>query len=139
MHFVVYCLWLLFWGVSGEPTKIVCEGGTGVLDCGTRVIEILCANYGRLDLETCKRTDTSVQNSVNCRAPNSLSIVKQQCNDKHTCTLNASNSVFGDPCANTTKYLEVEYECIDSSKTCGTGGEGNCPGCITTKCKIECD
>lgn len=33
------------------------------------------------------------------------------CNGKNSCTIRASNSVFGDPCVGTYKYLEVSYVC----------------------------
>lgn len=33
------------------------------------------------------------------------------CNGKNSCTIRASNSVFGDPCGGTYKYLEVAYVC----------------------------
>lgn len=34
-----------------------------------------------------------------------------RCNGKNSCTISASNSVFGDPCFGTYKYLEVSYVC----------------------------
>lgn len=34
-----------------------------------------------------------------------------RCNGKNSCTVSASNSVFGDPCGGTYKYLEVSYVC----------------------------
>lgn len=34
-----------------------------------------------------------------------------RCNGKNSCTISASNSVFGDPCYGTYKYLEVSYVC----------------------------
>lgn len=33
------------------------------------------------------------------------------CNGKNNCTISATNSVFGDPCGGTYKYLEVAYIC----------------------------
>ncbi|MGI4401095.1 hypothetical protein ACR2V8_26930, partial [Klebsiella pneumoniae] len=33
------------------------------------------------------------------------------CNYRGFCTVRASNSVFGDPCVGTFKYLDVSYYC----------------------------
>ena len=41
----------------------------------------------------------------------SLTKVKQACEGKPSCTLSASNGVFGDPCRGTYKYLDVKYVC----------------------------
>lgn len=45
--------------------------------------------------------------TTNCKADNSLSIVKADCQDKPNCVLKADNGKFGDPCVGTKKYLEV--------------------------------
>ncbi|PWA29456.1 hypothetical protein CCH79_00017093, partial [Gambusia affinis] len=37
--------------------------------------------------------------------------VAKSCNGKQSCSIRAANSVFGEPCAGTYKYLEVEYKC----------------------------
>ena len=34
-----------------------------------------------------------------------------RCNGQNRCEVQASNSVFGDPCGHTYKYLEVSYQC----------------------------
>lgn len=34
-----------------------------------------------------------------------------RCNKKNSCTIRASNAVFGDPCGGIYKYLEVAYLC----------------------------
>uniref|UniRef100_A0A8W8I737 SUEL-type lectin domain-containing protein n=2 Tax=Magallana TaxID=2171616 RepID=A0A8W8I737_MAGGI len=39
-------------------------------------------------------------------------IVKKRCNGRRKCTLTATNSIFGNPCHGTTKYLEVTFKCI---------------------------
>merc|ERR1711915_142054 len=78
--------------------KITCKKGT--------VIQAVKANYGRLNAIVCGH-----QPLTTCRAPKTLEIVKKSCDGKETCTVKASNSVFGDPCPWTYKYLEVDYEC----------------------------
>ena len=40
---------------------------------------------------------------------------KLSCMNKQSCSVDASNTVFGDPCENTFKYLEVEYLCLPGS------------------------
>lgn len=46
-----------------------------------------------------------------CHAPNSMAIVQSQCLGQNTCTIQASNLVFGDPCPGTPKrlYIEANY------------------------------
>ena len=52
--------------------------------------------------------------------------VKDNCNKKRTCELYAKNTVFGDPCPGTSKYLNVEYKCVPAPKGISfeTKGEG---------------
>lgn len=40
------------------------------------------------------------------------SICIHRCNGKNSCVVSVSNSVFGDPCVGTFKYLEVAYTCL---------------------------
>ena len=44
-------------------------------------------------------------------ADNSLDILSQKCNNLDSCVVEATNEVFGDPCLNTYKYLNVIYSC----------------------------
>ena len=37
----------------------------------------------------------------------------KKCNMKRECVVPANNSVFGDPCHGTYKYLEIIYQCVD--------------------------
>merc|ERR1711962_786819 len=92
---------------------ISCEAG--------KVLRIDWANYGRLD----GRTNCGKQgiHKRNCRASKSLEIVKNRCQSKRTCSINAWNSVFGDPCSGVKKYLEVHYRCIADTFKCGKKGK----------------
>ncbi|KAK2851957.1 hypothetical protein Q5P01_008233 [Channa striata] len=83
---------------------VTCENSLGQLHC------VYGADYGRRDQSTCsyKRPAAQVQN-VDCSSPTEK--VAKSCNGKNSCTVRASNSVFGDPCAGTYKYLEVAYVC----------------------------
>ncbi|KAG7313691.1 hypothetical protein KOW79_000091, partial [Hemibagrus wyckioides] len=107
--------------VSGGEA-VVCEHGYRTLDCGTDTIEILNANFGRADSVTCSSgLPNGFTQNTNCYAPNTLSIVSSLCNGKTTCTVDASYTIFTDPCVGTAKYLSVSYICHRSIVTC----EGN--------------
>uniref|UniRef100_A0A672HB94 SUEL-type lectin domain-containing protein n=1 Tax=Salarias fasciatus TaxID=181472 RepID=A0A672HB94_SALFA len=80
------------------------------------VISVVKANYGRLDGKKCSRGRSRAQlGNVRCKNP--AKKVAQRCNGKRRCNLRASNSVFGDPCRGTYKYLEVDFVC-KSEVTC---------------------
>uniref|UniRef100_A0A8C6SG30 SUEL-type lectin domain-containing protein n=1 Tax=Neogobius melanostomus TaxID=47308 RepID=A0A8C6SG30_9GOBI len=100
-----------------KPIPIVrtgaCEGHTADLSCDSgKVIRIHRADYGRSDRTICSqgRPSQQVQN-VNCAASTANDHVAQMCNGKSLCSVSASNSVFGDPCGGTYKYLLVSYSC----------------------------
>ena len=91
-------------------TAIVCEGNSLEIKCNEdRIIDVISANFGRLDRQTCKHEAMS---NINCRASNSLAKVQKTCQNQTSCTLFANNGFFGgDPCGGTFKYLLVEYMC----------------------------
>ena len=71
-----------------------------------KIIDVLNANYGRLDSETCSAPS---ETSTSCRSSNSLKRVQNKCNGKTSCELHAStDSKSDDPCYGTYKYLEVK-------------------------------
>ncbi|KAM8863269.1 L-rhamnose-binding lectin SML-like [Spinachia spinachia] len=90
---------------------LACERSVANLQCD-QGLEILVygADWGRRDKTTCsyRRPAGQVQN-VLCSGPTGK--VAERCNGKNNCTIMASNSVFGDPCGGTYKYLEVAYIC----------------------------
>lgn len=90
----------------------ICEGSTQILECpvGQR-LTILSARYGRsAGGEVCPGT-----NDFNTRCPgrpvDDLKKVANSCNGKTTCSLSALNTLFGDPCSDTHKYLGINYIC----------------------------
>ncbi|KAM8753789.1 rhamnose-binding lectin-like [Acanthopagrus schlegelii] len=88
-----------------------CEHSVAHLHCDEgQVIFVYGADYGRRDMTTCsfKRPESQIEN-VHCS--HHTSKVADSCNGKNSCTITASNSVFGDPCGGTYKYLEVAYVC----------------------------
>ncbi|XP_022618802.1 L-rhamnose-binding lectin SML-like [Seriola dumerili] len=90
---------------------VTCENSLANLQCDQgKVIFVYNANYGRMDKTTCsyERPASQVQN-VMCSGPTDE--VADSCNEKNSCSIRASNSVFGDTCSGTYKYLEVNYRC----------------------------
>ena len=88
----------------------VCEGGTMMITCekGT-VINVLQASYGRHhDEAVCPHASIHTQR---CHSASSLPQVKARCQGKHACSVESSNTQFGNPCDGTHKYLTVNYAC----------------------------
>ncbi|XP_062575356.1 L-rhamnose-binding lectin CSL1-like [Saccostrea cucullata] len=96
---------------------IVCENSVLTLDCEKKkgIIRISEANYGRINLGTCKSQNTTDED-VRCIHPESKRIVAERCDGHPECNITASSEVFGDPCVNTSKYLQVNYSCEPRSK-----------------------
>ncbi|XP_061830782.1 L-rhamnose-binding lectin SML-like [Nerophis lumbriciformis] len=90
---------------------LACEDSLAHLFCDVgQVIFVYGADYGRRDRTTCsyERPTNQLQN-MECISPTPL--VASSCNGQNSCTIRASNGVFGDPCVGTYKYLEVAYTC----------------------------
>lgn len=49
-----------------------------------------------------------------CRSKSSEIKVRWICNGYSSCHLRASSQIFGNPCANFSKYLEIKYYCVSS-------------------------
>ncbi|XP_042071625.1 uncharacterized protein LOC102305687 [Haplochromis burtoni] len=100
--------------------SVTCEGFQANLQCGEgQVLVIHGANYGRRDKTTCSAGRPASQlQVVQCSSQTSTNVVAESCNGKNSCTISASNSVFGDPCVGTYKYLEVDYTCQFQTVTC---------------------
>ncbi|XP_035769228.1 L-rhamnose-binding lectin CSL3-like [Neolamprologus brichardi] len=92
---------------------VTCEGSEAELQCGKgQILVIHRADYGRHDQTTCSDLQPRCRlRNVLCSSPASNEVVAASCNGKNSCTISASNSVFGDPCVGTYKYLEVVYTC----------------------------
>ncbi|KAL9950501.1 hypothetical protein ACROYT_G043008 [Oculina patagonica] len=86
------------------------------INCGSMVINIVSASYGRTQHGVCGNGG-----STYCHAGVSWRIARQECQGQPKCTLHAKNSVFGDPCHGTVKYLEVTYKCVHKTTLCGEG------------------
>ncbi|XP_078356209.1 uncharacterized protein LOC144641025 [Oculina patagonica] len=107
---------LFVFGSAEEELRsvIICENHKANVNCPSgKIIDVLDANYGRLDRRTCIHVSMS---DINCVSSNSLGIVQNKCSCKTSCELLANNREFGgDPCAGTYKYLEVKYRCLKST------------------------
>ena len=111
-------------GIPGDPcvgtykcmeiqylcTKLsrVCEHSSMTIRCPWgQKIWIIDGFYGRMSgSELCPHPSIKTKN---CRAESGLAYIKEQCHQQQSCTLSASNDVFGDPCIYTYKYLEVMF------------------------------
>nr|XP_058943208.1 uncharacterized protein LOC131771431 isoform X2 [Pocillopora verrucosa]XP_058943209.1 uncharacterized protein LOC131771431 isoform X2 [Pocillopora verrucosa] len=98
-----------------EKTVLVriCEGRSQQISCpAPKEIDIMSANYGRL---TGRHLCPGPVKTTNCGAAGSIDIVRNKCQGKQSCFLQATNGQFGDPCVGTRKYLEVKYECVEKT------------------------
>ncbi|MCH9755811.1 MAG: hypothetical protein K0U37_01295 [Gammaproteobacteria bacterium] len=94
-----------------EPSQIVCdtanEGGQVSITCPnpTTVQSIEFASYGT-PTGSCGNFALGA-----CHAATSVAVVEAACLGQTSCTVNASNGLFGDPCSGTPKRLYVEVTC----------------------------
>nr|XP_055073073.1 L-rhamnose-binding lectin CSL3-like [Misgurnus anguillicaudatus] len=92
--------------------RTACEGDAFSLNCGSQHIKVLSANYGRTNRAACSGgVPTDQLSNIYCTRSSSLSVLTNRCDGEHACSLSASNTVFGDPCPGTYKYLAVTYIC----------------------------
>ena len=88
-------------------SDLVCEHQILSISCSYGTIHIVAANYGRTEADICQ----GPIHVYDCRADTSIDELLGACEDKESCSIEASNSVFGDPCVGTFKYLQVKYYC----------------------------
>ncbi|XP_071950786.1 L-rhamnose-binding lectin ELEL-1-like [Antedon mediterranea] len=108
----LYLLAIFFTANAEIVTQYVCEGSTLKINCGNEKINVISAAYGR-SVSYSERCYASISKppSTSCLATSSVLNVNQFCQSQSSCNVHASNSVFGDPCVSTYKYLQVTYEC----------------------------
>ncbi|XP_072032032.1 adhesion G-protein coupled receptor G4-like isoform X2 [Amphiura filiformis] len=131
------------------PTSYECEGSTFNLVCNSdETISITSALYGR---QVGGSRCPGPVYTTSCAASNSLTVVRQRCNGRRTCSVSASNGIFGDPCQGTVKYLEIAYSCegqccprCENDGTCTRQNHCQCPTgytggrCETPICSHAC-
>ena len=93
-----------------DQSFALCANQKGFIRCekGSK-IRVKSAVYGRTDNKICPH---GITNTRTCRSLTSEMMVKWSCNGYSTCHLHASNEIFGNPCINVSKYLEVTYDCV---------------------------
>ncbi|XP_070778312.1 L-rhamnose-binding lectin CSL2-like [Enoplosus armatus] len=68
----------------------------------------------RTSKKVCKyRAPHSHRPSTTCGHPDTLQVMADRCDGKHTCSVRASNLIFSNPCPGTRKYLKYSYTCVD--------------------------
>ena len=83
------------------------------LNCGTKLIKVIDANYGRTDSEACPlEGNAGASANTACLLTSTLDDVRESCHGTQSCEKTASSSNFGDACPGTQKYLNVTYECV---------------------------
>ena len=92
-------------------SKYACQEEKLRLRCEeSYVIRVYAANYGRLEPGTSICPSKNIS-TLNCKAPNVLLKMTSKCANRRRCTVKADNTMFGDPCPGTFKYLDVIYGC----------------------------
>ncbi|XP_066588613.1 latrophilin Cirl-like isoform X1 [Prorops nasuta] len=134
---------LLFWmfasgctvsarNMERYDTAYACEGKTLEIECGEgMLIHLIRANYGRFSITICNEHGNTDW-KVDCMSPRSFRVLNTKCNNQQNCSVVASQSLFGDPCQNTHKYLEAHYQCKSAAITTTTSRPSP-PWLITTE------
>lgn len=96
-------------------TMFACEDRQLIMDCefGSK-INLIRANFGRFSLTRCNEQG-QLDLSIDCMSPITFRIMKETCEDKQKCSINATSSIFGDKCPKTRKYLEVHFQCVQDA------------------------
>ena len=110
----------IFFYLSGRFVR-ACELDYFDLYCPAgQVIKIVSATYGRDSFKLCTHGHEAwsietiyddrlcASNYTNARW---LQHMSNRCNNRRGCTAVATNTVAGDPCSGTLKYVEVVYNC----------------------------
>jgi hypothetical protein len=92
---------------SHDVCATVAERASATVACPAGEVfgSVVFASYGTPS-GSCGSFATST-----CSAATSGARVSSACSGKASCTLSATNAVFGDPCAGTKKHLSVELSC----------------------------
>ncbi|GLV41375.1 Calcium-independent receptor for alpha-latrotoxin [Carabus blaptoides fortunei] len=113
MKFIQFCVLMIFVAYSyadANLQKFACDGKIMELECKSGgFLIIMNATFGRVSNNICP--DKTLVDFITCRAENTYDKVKALCNGKQRCTINATNTYFGDACPGLSKYLEVQYKC----------------------------
>ncbi|XP_039268924.2 adhesion G protein-coupled receptor L3-like isoform X1 [Styela clava] len=104
-------------------TEIGCDLYPIALGCpGSDVIQIVTAEYGRQNTDTCITSSGKMRNTK-CFLPEAKEIVENLCNNQTQCSFQVSSANFPDPCPGTHKYLKTTFNCVKYMF--------GCPGSLT--------
>lgn len=79
------------------------------ISCPARyVIQVLNGFYGRTSNRFCAY---GPRRTYSCNSGRANGVIASNCNNRRSCRVQSSNSVFGDPCVGTFKYMTVRYRC----------------------------
>nr|UTK45826.1 skin mucus lectin [Crepidula fornicata] len=100
----------------GNPIHYACENDVLTVRCPSpKRIRVISATYGRHTNLVCNANIlgiTSVSNT-NCHLSTSFSTVNATCYNQRTCRFVVNdNTLGGDPCVGTYKYLYVNHTCV---------------------------
>ncbi|XP_041476992.1 adhesion G-protein coupled receptor G2-like isoform X2 [Lytechinus variegatus] len=132
---------LILWAsmqIRCENIEIICERRSGTIDCGEGHINIHSAIYGRNDSTTCPDRQVS---DTTCGV-DVAGVIDSSCDGQQQCTLQALNSLAGDPCVGTYKFLNVTYTCQDDRQATDSTADV-CPslapgiGCLTDDIHVD--
>ncbi|XP_054878150.1 L-rhamnose-binding lectin SML-like [Poeciliopsis prolifica] len=90
--------------------RVACEESLAEIWCEHGTIYLLSAKYGRSDQTTCSY-EIPYDKIKNTGCSTRADYVFQNCDGKSECSFLVSSSLFGDPCPETYKYVEVLYRC----------------------------
>ena len=97
---------------TSTKTITVCEHDLLTLTCGVgRVLNIISAWYGRKDVSTCNQNGCGNCNT-SCYLDIKINLAEYFNRYKNSNTVTVENSIAGDPCYGTGKYLILIYECV---------------------------
>ncbi len=127
------------WGGGPDPfnrpktCSRVVEGRSVSLRCpheGSKIRRVRFSSYGEPS-GACSVDSTGGPVAFirgDCHADSSVQVVEDQCVDKSSCTIKATNAVFGEPCYGRTKYLAIDVACdpppLEPPTTCAVVREG---------------
>ncbi|GFR80669.1 L-rhamnose-binding lectin ELEL-1 [Elysia marginata] len=76
-----------------------------------RTMSIFCQNGNTINILNAEYKSKDPHST--CTAVNAVTLVKDRCQGKDSCSLLASNTIYSDPCPHETKMLYVTYACGD--------------------------
>ena len=120
LTFARKCVYELLCFIENTFASHGCNGNITWLQCAANnVIRIKDVMYGRLNSTVCSSMPN--ETTTQCKSQTALQALSPLCNGKKSCVLIPSTSLFGDPCPDVTKYVDVDYTCL---------GKRSCRMCI---------